>query len=135
MTMLLWHLSIGNFNLMLAKLSDYFFSQLCFSSRLSGLTSKWCNSQKPPEPVYLMNFTRKFWSANKYALKTLRMRINSIFGTARRLYFDYFHISVHSLILDRKHYKIIVFLGVGERSISLSPTRSTVSYLRDYMSN
>ena len=135
MTMLLWHLSIGNFNLMLAKLSDYFFSQLCFSSRLSGLTSKWCNSQKPPEPVYLMNFTRNFWSANKYALKTLRMRINSIFGTARRLYFDYFHISVHSLILDRKHYKIIFFLGVGERSISPSPTKSTVSYLRDYMSN
>ena len=47
------------------------------------------------------------------ALNSLRIRRNDIFGTPRRFFFDYFHISVHSFIRDRKHYKTVSLRGGG----------------------
>ena len=47
------------------------------------------------------------------ALNSLRIRRNDIFGTPRRFFFYYFHISVHSFIRDRKHYKTVSLRGGG----------------------
>ena len=65
------------------------------------------------------------------------MRKYSIFGTARRFYFDFFfHISVLSFIRDRKHYKIIIFLGEGWGEVYIIlPYQIYSSYVRDYMAN
>ena len=118
MTMLLWHLQIRN-------------NQFCFSSRLTSLTSmmSFWKSSRVSVPAFcpqilvskLLCF-RNFAHAQKY-----------VFREACRFYFDYFHVSVHSFIRNRKHYKIIIFLR-GEVYITL-PHQIYSSYLRDYMVN
>ena len=60
------------------------------------------------------------------------MRKNDIFGTARRFYFDYFHISVHSFIRERKHK--IVSRREG-RGLCDPPFSNLSSYLCDYKAN
>ena len=96
MTMLLRHWEIRN-------------NQFCFSSRLTSLTSmmSFQKSSRVSVPAFcpqilvckLLCF-RNFAHAQKY-----------VFREARRFYFYYFHVSVHSFIPNRKHYKTIIFLG------------------------
>ena len=120
MTMLLWHLEMRKLTLMSGKLKNYFINQLRFSSRFSGPTSM---MSKPPGSVN-PHFTRKFWSANQYAFKTLHMHRNDIFRTASIFYFDCFHASVHRFIPDRKHYETVPW--GGRRSLLPSLPRSTL---------
>ena len=109
MTMLLWHLQIRNLNLILGELKDYFINQLCFSIRLTGLTS-------------MMSLQKSSWfSVPAFCLQILGSKLlcfqnfvhaqKYFFREARRFYFDYFHVSVHSFIWNKKHQKIIIFLG------------------------
>ena len=102
MIMLLRHLQIRNSDLMLAKLKDYFINQFCFSSRLTGLE---CHFQKHSGPLYQHLFHLQIL-VSKLICFQKHMRWNNNFGRACRFYFDYFHISVHSFIRDRKQLRV-----------------------------
>ena len=122
MTMLFWHLEMRKLTLMSGKLKNYFINQLRFSSRFSGPTSMMSfeKTSRVSEPA----FSRKLWSANQYAFKTLHMHRNDIFRTASIFYFDCFHASVHSFIPDRKHYETVSW--GGRRALLPSLPRSTL---------
>ena len=131
MAMLLWHLLIRNWNLMLRELKYYFINQFCFSNRLTVLTSTMSlqKSFRVNVPAfYLQTLVRKFLCFQNFghAQKT-------VFRKARRFYFDYFHVSVHSFIRNRKQ-KIIIFCWGEEVYITLS-YQIYFSYLPDYMAN
>ena len=131
--MLLRHLQIRNSDLMLAKLKDYFINQFCFSSRLTGLE---CHFQKHSGPLYQHLFYLQIL-VSKLICFQKHMRGNNNFGRACRFYFDYFHISVHSFIRDRKQLR--VGEGGGERRrwglyVTL-PSQIYSSYLHGYIVN
>ena len=59
------------------------------------------------------------------------------FGKVRKFHFDYFNISVHSSIRDRKHYKTVLRVEGGGEGAGLyhPPFQIYSSYLRDYIAN
>lgn len=94
MAMLLWHLQIGKGNLILAKLKDDFINLLHFSSRLTGLTFKlmsFCKISRTSVPAFYLQ------------ILVIQKNFFTFLWTVHRFHFDYFHISVHSFIWDRKH--------------------------------
>ena len=111
MTMLLWHLQIRN-------------NQFCFSSRLTSLTSMmsfWKSSR-----VSVPAFCPQILVSKLLCLRNFAYAQKYVFREARRFYFDYFHVSVHSFTRNRKHYKIIIFLaGWGGGDIDLISSSST----------
>ena len=109
MTMLLWHLQIRNLNLMFGELKDYFINQFCFSSRLTGLTSMM--SFKKSSGVSVTAFCPQILVSKLLCFRNFAHAQKYVFREACRFYFDYFHVSVHSFIRNRKHYKIIISLG------------------------
>ena len=131
--MLLRHLQIRNSDLMLAKLKDYFINQFCFSSRLTGLE---CHFQKHSGPLYQHLFHLQIL-VSKLICFQKHMRGNNNFGRACRFYFDYFHISVHSFIRDRKQLRVGEG-GRGRRRWGLYvtlPSQIYSSYLHGYIVN
>ena len=70
------------------------------------------------------------------SFKSLRMRRNHIVGAACRFCFDHFHMSVHSFIRDRKHYKTVSRgEGGGEEDNVTLPSQIYSSYVRDSIDN
>ena len=116
---------------MLQELKDYFINQFCFSSRLTGLTSMMSlqkSSRVSVPAFYPQTLVRKFLCFQNFAHAQ-----KQVFRKARRFYFDYFHVSVHSFIRNRKH-KIIIFSWGEEVYITLS-YQIYSSCLRDSMVN
>ena len=98
MTMLLRHLQIKGLNLILAKLKDCFINQFRVSSRLTGLDLIPKNLQSHCTRIVPANCGQQI---NMLSEVCTCAEIN-IYGRAQRFYFDYFRISVHSFIRDRK---------------------------------
>ena len=121
MAMLLWHLLIRNWNLMLRELKYYFINHFCFSNRLTGLTQS-CHSKNPPGSTY-PHFTRKLWSENFYAFKTLVMHRKRFLGKLADFTLIIF-MNLFTVSFETGNKKLLFFLGV-KKYISPCRTKST----------
>ena len=117
--------------MLLAKLKNGFINQPHFSSRLSGLTFKMMPLPKTSSVSVNAFDTHILVSKPKWSQNFAHAQKN-IFGTACRFYIDYFHISVHGFIRDRKHYKTVSW---GEEVYVTLISQIYTSYFRDFMAN
>ena len=116
---------------MLAKLKDDFINHLHFSSRSTVLTF-----QMMPFPEKLQSQTTQILPPNSGQQINMLSKVcacaeMTFFGTAHRFYFDYFHISVHKFMQDRKHKT-----ASWEEEVCVTlPSQIYSSNLHDYMAN
>ena len=116
---------------MLGELKDYFINQLCFSSSLTGLTSMM--SFQKSSKVSVPAFCPQILVSKLLCFENFAHAQKQVFREACRFYFDYFHLSVHSFIRNRNHYKTIIFLG--GRGLYHPPLSNLLFYIANYIWN
>ena len=99
------------------------------SSRLTGLTFKIMSIPKTVR-ASIPRFYPQILVSKLICFQKFAHSQKCLFGTANLFYFDYFHISAHSFIRDRKHHKTVSW---GEEVYGALPSQIYPSYFRDYM--